>query len=418
MKLLLLIFKNLRRNKLRLLLTASAIIVLVAGVVVVLTVLMFLQRATTEQAKDVMLVITERYRIPSRFDRALFEDIYAPSSELNNQLKQVNGFDPAKYNYWHFAFFTLDPEMKDLALGFFVIATVPEKIPTMIDGMQGYDLETCKKVTDPPPPATPNTGILMGASRMAKLGKKVGDTFKAKALSHRGGPSGPHPSQPIEMEFTIVGEIPDTNRWTEAAFMDFTYLDRVLKEEQSELDGKINLGWLMVGDQQGATEVSRILETYHPTLKCETGASAVSRFLEGAQSILLGFKYVVVPALVIGMALVVAIAISLTVRERVTELAVMKVLGFSPRRILTLVLGEAVLVGVVAGVVGTALPYLLFNSIGGIKFPIAFFPTFFVRAEAFLWGPPLGALTAVLGSFLPAWRASGVKVSEVFAKVA
>ena len=59
----------------------------------------------------------------------------------------------------------------------------------------------------------------------------------------------------------------------------------------------------------------------------------------------------------------------------------------------------------------------LLIAIGGIKFPIAFFPSFMIPAQAWLWGAAVGAGTAVVGSFLPAWSARSVKVSEVFSKV-
>ena len=49
------------------------------------------------------------------------------------------------------------------------------------------------------------------------------------------------------------------------------------------------------------------------------------------------------------MSLVVANAISISVRERRTEMAVLKVLGFQPRHVMLLVLGEALLVGFLAG---------------------------------------------------------------------
>ena len=55
---------------------------------------------------------------------------------------------------------------------------------------------------------------------------------------------------------------------------------------------------------------------------------------------------------------------------------------------------------------------------GGMPFPIAFFPAFTVPWWALGWGFSIGAGTGLLGSFLPAWHARSVKVSEVFAKVA
>ena len=56
-------------------------------------------------------------------------------------------------------------------------------------------------------------------------------------------------------------------------------------------------------------------------------------------------RWLLVPAILVTMALVIANAISISVRERRTEMAVLKVLGFHPTQILLLVLGEALLIG-------------------------------------------------------------------------
>src|SRR5215813_9025924 len=98
-------------------------------------------------------------------------------------------------------------------------------------------------------------------------------------------------------------------------------------------------------------------------------------------------KYLMAPAMVAIMCLVIANAISIGVRERRTEMAVLKVLGFQPRHILLLVLGEALLVGCLAGLMSTILAWGL---LGSFKFQIAFFGAFFVPAKAIIYGPMLG----------------------------
>jgi putative ABC transport system permease protein len=101
------------------------------------------------------------------------------------------------------------------------------------------------------------------------------------------------------------------------------------------------------------------------------------------------------------------------------ELAVLKVLGFRPYQILLLVLGEAMIIGTLVGFCSAALTYYIVNDVvGGFKFPLAFFGTFFIPAAALYWGPGMGALTALAGSIVPAWTARSVKVADVFAKVA
>src|SRR4029078_9106760 len=95
------------------------------------------------------------------------------------------------------------------------------------------------------------------------------------------------------------------------------------------------------------------------------------------------------------MRLVVANALSISVRERRTEMAVLKVLGFQPRHVLALVLGEAVLVGLLAGRVAG---FLAWGLGGKLKLQIAFFGAFFVPWNAMILGPLLGVFVSVLGS--------------------
>jgi putative ABC transport system permease protein len=118
------------------------------------------------------------------------------------------------------------------------------------------------------------------------------------------------------------------------------------------------------------------------------------------------------------MAMVICNSISISVRERRTEMAVLKVLGFGPGQIMLLVLGEAILIGAGSGLVIAGGTWWIVNqAMGGVPFPIAFFPSFSIPNEAWWWGPVLGGLTALAGSLTPAWSARRVKVAEVFAKI-
>ncbi len=417
MRFLLLIFKNLRRNRVRTLLTATAVVCLVMIFSMIVTVLRFLQLAVTARSTNVPIVITERYRFPSRFDRRYIEQIVRSGSTLNDELMAAGGFRPENHTIWHFVAFTLDPERKDKNLEFMIIATLPEKMPSMIDGLEDLDPKLCELMSKPPQTRRDGVGILIGPDRLARLNKRVGDVFKAISLSHREGASGLR--QPIEMEFEVVGELPATSRWAQGAFMDYAYLDRVLKEKKSELDGQINLGWLKLNDQDSALRASGLIEASINDVKSETASTAVGRFLDAYKDLFNGIKFVLIPAIMIVMVVIVANAISITVRERTDEMAVLKVLGFRPGQILFLVLGEGLLIGFAGGLCGASITYALINLVaGGIKIPIAFFPVFFVPIQVFWWGPTLGVVTALLGGIVPAWHARSVRVSDVFAKVA
>ena len=143
----------------------------------------------------------------------------------------------------------------------------------------------------------------------------------------------------------------------------------------------------------------------------------IARFMESYRDIFWGIRWVLTPAVLFTLVLVLANAISISVRERGTEIAILKVLGFRPGHILILVLGEALAIGAIAGFASAAGAYVVINGMGGFKFPIAFFPTFLIPIDALWWGFCIGTLTSLAGSILPAWSACSVKVSEVFSKV-
>lgn len=413
MKFLLLILKNLRRGRARTAITVLAVMLLVATFCMVATVVSFLDTFTTERGTDVRTILSDRYRIPSRFDRGLMDQIVRPYGTVNARLRQIPGFHPERYTVWHFIIFSLDPEMKNKDLSFFAIATLPESVPVMMEDLESFDPAVCQQMVQPPRSRKPNIGLLMGPDRLRKLGKQVGDVFVVRSISHKDGSAA---RLPIEMEFEIVGALPAGGRWSNAAIMDYAYLDRVLKDKKSELDGKVNFGWLLVDDQAAATQVGGVIERDLHDLKCETSASAYSRFLEPMKDLFRGIKFILAPAIVAVMVVIVANAIGITVRERLKEMAILKVLGFGRARILFLVLGEGILLGFAGGLLGGGLTHALVNgAAGGLPLGDG---RFYVSWQAWWWGPAIGAVTAAAGGLVPAWNACRVRVSEVFARVA
>jgi putative ABC transport system permease protein len=128
-----------------------------------------------------------------------------------------------------------------------------------------------------------------------------------------------------------------------------------------------------------------------------------------------GMRWLLSPEIFTTMALVIANAIGISVRERRSEIAVLKVLGFRPVQILGLVLGEAVLIGALSGLLSSVFVYQAINRL--VDNSASVLPVY-VPNGALWWGGVLGALAAAVRSLLPAWLACRVKVSEVFARIA
>lgn len=402
--------KNLRRNLLRSILTGLAIFVFVFMISIIWTVVWFLDNATREKAKDLKLIVTEKWMIPSQMPNSHGD--YLDPSKPQSIIKGEIG--PNDFMTWSFFGGSTAKEKMTFDSIVFFFAMQPEHVIPMMDDLDAMDPALIEKLK------ANRIGCLIGRERLEKINKKVGERFKVYSFNYKG----------IDLDFEIVGMLPE-GRYNQSAIMNADYFNAALDDfkrknngKPHELDNKrLNLIWLRVKDRPTFEKVGAIIESSEffneRPVKVETASSGIASFLEAYSDILWGMKWLMVPVILVSMALVMANAIGISVRERRSEMAVLKVLGYRPNQILYLILGESLAVGFLSGLIGAAFTYVLIDFvIGGIPFPIAFFPAFFVPSDAFWWGMAIGSVTAFWGAFVPAWTARSVKVSEVFAKVA
>ena len=415
MKLFLLIVKNVRRNLLRTTLTSLGTMVLVFVVTLVWSILSFLDAATTEQAKDLKVIITERWRLPSQMPFAYAEGLSRGAARTDADLR------PSDSMTWQFYGGTVDPDNRAPENMVFAISLEPEKLLTMMDELDELQGDKRRTMEDLAGKLERNKqGLLLGRDRLAALNKRPGERVTFYGLNYKD----------INLEFEILGVLPDGTRYDNSAFINRRYLNDALDDYARNHNNKphamaaktLNLVWLRVPDRDAfnriAQQVERSPEFTNPAVKCETQSAGISTFMESYRDLIWGMRWLLAPAILVTLSLVISNAISISVRERLTEMAVLKVLGFRPVHVLVLVLGEAVFLGTLAGVLSAGLTFYVINYvIGGLKFPIAFFAAFFIPKSALAWGLGIGALTAFAGALVPAWSARSVKVSDVFAKV-
>jgi putative ABC transport system permease protein len=415
-KLFLLMYKNLRRNTLRTALTSAAIVVLVMMVALIWTVVSTLDAATEEQSQEIKLIVTERWQLPSQMPLTHAHYMDPSSPDMLPELRPY--IRPGDFMTWSFYGGSTDEKQITFESLVFMFCMNPDHIKPMMDDLENLDDNLVRAMKED------NRRVLLGKERLEKLGMRPGDKFKLYGLNYKG----------IDLEFEIAGALPGA-RWNLTGIMNADYFNKALdtwsknpNNKNRELvhplnDRRLNLIWLRVRDKDAVTKVADIIESSPKfadrPVKVETASSGIAAFLDAYRDLLWGVKWLLVPAILISMALVISNAIAITVRERRSEMAVLKVLGFRPWQIQVLVLGEAVLVGGVSGLAATLGTMIVVNGIyGGLPFPIAFFPAFQVPLAALAWGLAVGGGTGLLGSFLPAWTARSVKVSEVFSKVA
>ena len=408
-----LILKSLARNPVRTLLTSVATIILVVLVTGVWTILWFLDLVTEEKTKDLKAIVTERWQIPSQMPFA-----YAASLS-DGAAARPSDVHPQDSMTWQFVAASLEPDNRTRENLVFFLCMEPAKVLTMLDGLDEASPKEMQALTQAIRLVEADKRrIIVGKDRLQAMNKKIGERIALYPINYKD----------LQLdECEIVGTFPD-GRYNQTALMSRERLNDAL-DLYKRKTGKphfmanktLNVVWLRVPDTETFSRMADQIMTSslytNPPVKCETASSGVASFLDGYRTLIWGMRWVLAPALLASMALVIAVAISISVRERRTEMAVLKVLGFGPNQIMLLVLGEAVLVGGGSGLLSSVGAYLVVNhGFDGVKFPIAFFPVFLVPVNALWWGPVIGSLTALAGSFFPAWSARSVKVAEVFAK--
>lgn len=414
MKFLRLLLKNLTRSPLRATLTALGTMVLVLVVTLVWSILAFLDKMTEERSRDLKAIVTERWRIPSTMPFSYADTLSEGAARRPGDLKPLDAMT------WQFYGGTVDRDKSARENLLFALAVEPRKIRTMMDELDRLPEEQARELDQAVRRLEQKRdGLILGLDRLAALNRRVGDRLKIYSLNYKD----------LDLEFEIVGTFP-RSRYDGSAVMNRDYLNEAL-DAYARLPGHgphpmadktLNLVWLRLSDREHFDRVAEQITTApyyaNPAVKCETAASGIAAFLEAYRDLIWGMRWLLAPAVLVTLSLVIANAISISVRERRTELAVLKVLGFRPWQLMAMVLAEAVLLGTLAGVGSAGLTYVAINHwMGGLKFPVAMFGTFFIDQAAVAWGASIGAGTALAGSLLPAISASKVQAADVFAKV-
>lgn len=413
LRLSILVFQNLGRNPLRTVLTMLGTMVLVMVVTLIWSILWFLDQQMAEKSDNFKAIISEKWRAPSQMPFSYAAGLREAGARNPGDIKPLDSMS------WSFYGGSLDPKRTRQDM-LFAFCMEPEKLTTMMDELDDLPPKDKAEFTAVVEKLKNNRqGIILGLDRLNATQKRVGERIKLYGLNYKD----------IDLELEIVGSFPD-GRYNNSAVIDIDYLMTSLdkykidhKNTPHPLESKsLNLVWLRLPDMAAFQKASEQITTNpsfsNPTVKVETLASGIGAALEGFRDLIWMMRVILAPAIMVTLSLVIANAISISVRERQKEFAVMKVLGFQPNHLLGLVLGESFVLGTLGGFASAALTYYIVNEVfGGIKFPIAFFGAFFVPKAALMWGPLIGVTTSFLGSFLPAWTARSVRVSDVFARV-
>jgi putative ABC transport system permease protein len=245
-------------------------------------------------------------------------------------------------------------------------------------------------------------GAVVGVDLARRFGWKVGDRIPIQATIWQ-------PKQGQVWEFNIVGLYDgDPGVDKTQLFFRYDYLD-----ENRRAGGGL-VGWYVVkiADASRAHEMAATFDAMFANSPAETKTTTEKGFVEGfakQMGDIGAIMIAIVVAVMFTMLLVAANTMAQSVRERTSEVGVMKTLGFPNALILALVLGESVAIALLGGGLGLLAAWLFVQQgdpTGGML-PIFILPT----ADVALGGVLVLALGAVAG-LLPAIGAVQLRITD------
>ncbi len=209
-------------------------------------------------------------------------------------------------------------------------------------------------------------------------------------------------------EFTVVGIYQSGNIVTDSvAFVSLTTL-----QNMTNAQGKITIIAVKVNTGANATNVANNITNAYPNQLTTTTATQEASLMDKSMSgINTASAAISVLAIVIGGIGIINVMI-MSVFERTREIGVLKAVGWKSSDILIMILGESIILTLVAGVVGILLGYIgsegllaFFSTTGSVIKPV-FTTNIVIRALA------IALVVGILGGIYPAYRASRLPPTE------
>jgi putative ABC transport system permease protein len=253
------------------------------------------------------------------------------------------------------------------------------------------------------------TGCLVGDGLAKKYGWQVGDRIVLQ------------PGIPVygsqDYAFTIRGIYRAGSSAVDNQSMLFQWK---YADERSSPKGQV--GWYVaeVANPDQAAQVASAIDQrfanspYETKTDTEQAFSASFASMLGNLNLLLGS---VALAVVLSTLFVAGNTMAMSVRERTTEIAVMRTLGFPALTIFLLVVGEGLVVAFVGGAAGALLARMIING-EFLGMAGGFIPAFGVNNWNVVVGLGLSVLIGLLAALIPATMASRLKIVDALRRVA
>lgn len=251
---------------------------------------------------------------------------------------------------------------------------------------------------------TTRSGAIAGKLLAERFGWKIGDRIPINAtiwFKKDGGAT---------WEFDLVGIYEGAEKGTDTSQFFFRY--DFFEETRGQGSGLVGWYTVRIADPARAAETAAAIDQEFANSPAETKTEPEGAFIQGFANQIGNIGKImmfIVAAVFFTILLVAGNTMAYSVRERTNELAVFKAIGFSDRKVLGLVLGESMVLSILGGGLGLGLAWLLI-SLGDPthgSLPVFFFPT----RELFT-GLGLVVGMGLITGILPALRAQHLQIAD------
>ena len=250
------------------------------------------------------------------------------------------------------------------------------------------------------------TGAIVGVDTARKFNWKVGDRIPLISPIYRRPDGGP-------WEVTIDGIYDSKTPGVDKTqlFLQWEYLNQTFRDS-GYLNGQVGWYVIRVADPSTSDQLAKRIDAMFANSQAETKTATEKAFVSDFAKQIgdIGAIMTAIAAVVMFFILFVAgNAMAQSIRERTNELAVLKTLGYSEGRILTLVLLESCLIAVIGGALGLGLAWAVISQgdpTGGLL------PAFYLPVRDLVVGAGLVLTLGIATGFVPAMQASRLKIVD------
>ena len=245
-------------------------------------------------------------------------------------------------------------------------------------------------------------GALVGRQLADKFGFKVGDVLPIRGTIFPG-----------TWEFLIRGifDGADSSKVTNHMLFHFDYLNETLRKQKRRTDFA-GVYIVSIDDLDNAAAIAVNIDAEFRNSLAETLTESEQAFQLGfvamSDQIIAAIRIVSYVVILIILA-VMANTMAMSARERTSEYATLKAIGFGPRFLALLIVGESLLICGLGGGLGMALTLpaaAFFKSVAGI------FPIFSVSGSTLLSQAACALAVALAAAIVPAARAGRVRIVD------